>query len=648
MLESNSAANGLDSRKEESMNNQNQQKITILYARLSRDDGEDGVSNSIVNQQKLLEEYAERNGLKPFSFLCDDGWSGTRWDRPGWQELMAKVEADEVCAIIVKDSSRIGRDYLRVGLFRETLHEKGVRLIAVNDGIDSFRSDDDFTPFREIMAEWFARDCSRKIKAVYHHQGMSGVRLLHHPLYGYKKADDTVKNSQWVIDKYAATIVRRIFSSIIVGQSVRQIALQLSAEKVECPSYYLAQLGYGHNVNKKFDDPYRWWDSSVYDILLKVEYMGHTVNFKTKSKSFKSKKRYETTPDEQMIFENTHEALVDKDTWELANQIRNSAKRHVSRFTGETHPLTGLMFCAQCGGKMYHQRRKPTTKNPHNDYTCANYRKITTGITCTPHRIIQPAIEELILATLRHISTYAVKNPAEFKRKVSEMFSANLNREVKSQKKRLTVCEKRVAELDKLIMKLFEEYTLDNMQEKRFNVLSEQYEKEQTELESEITVLQSGIDSYVDSTERADKFLALAKRYTDFTELTTPMLNEFVRRVEVHERKDKKCHHTEQKVDIYLKFIDDFIIPPESVELTEEEIKCIKHSEKVQARREYYREYYRKCKENGGKPLKQNDTRTPGEKSSDGKAWSEKRKLQTREWRQKIKQEQAEESDFSA
>jgi DNA invertase Pin-like site-specific DNA recombinase len=601
-------------------------KTTILYARLSRDDGEDGVSNSIINQQKLLEEYAERNGLIPFSFICDDGFSGTNWNRPGWQELMAKVEADEVSTVVVKDSSRLGRDYLRVGLFRETLHEKGVRLIAVNDGIDSFHSDDDFTPFREIMAEWYARDCSRKVKSVFRQKGMSGARLHKFPLYGYKKADDSIKNSPWIVDEEAAIIVQRIFAEVIAGRSVGQIARQLSAEKVESPSYHLAQLGTGNHKNKEFADPYLWFNSSVSDILKKVEYMGHTCNFKTVSKSFKSKKRYKNDPDNIMIFENTHEALVDSETWELANKIWNAAKRHYDKVTDEAHVLTGLVFCGTCGNKHHHQRSSPGAKQSANSYICGKYRK-SKADSCTPHRINVHVLEELILVTLRHVATYALKNPKEFKQKVAEMFAANHDGEVKAQKKRLVICERRVVELDKLIKRLFEEHTLGNMQGKRFDSLSAEYESEQELLETEIAELQLAVDSYIDSSERADKFLALAKRHTDFSEFTPQLLNEFVQRVVVHERADKRCQHTNQKIEIYLNFIDDFIVATESQAVYPDD-----NLSRTPNRRQYHHDYYHRRKDNGGQPL------TPPDNRSSEEIEAEKirqQRLYNREWQRK-------------
>jgi len=628
-----SAVKSSDHRKEKPME---KKKLTILYERLSRDDGEDGDSNSIINQRQLLEEYAERNGLIPYQHIQDDGYSGTSWNRPGWQELIAKIDADEVTCLVIKDSSRMGRDYLRVGLYREMFREKGIRLIAVNDNSDTAEKDDDFAPFREIFAEWFARDCSKKIKSFYHQKGMSGVRLMHHPLYGYKKAD-TGKNSQWLIDEPAAEIVRRIYSMTIEGKGVGEIATILTEEKVESPAYHLAQLGYGQHVNKVFSDPYRWWSSAPADILSKIEYIGHTANFKVEKPSFKSKKYFNRPKEDWSIFENTHEPIIDPETWATANRVRAAAKKCVSRISGEPHPLTGLMFCSECGAKMYHQRRNNDCSKTPNDYVCATYRKHTTGEECRSHRISQKAVEELILTVLRTVVKYAIKDEEAFKKRVIEMFSAKLDGEMKSQRKRLATCEKRAADLDKLIKKLFEEHALGSMSGKRFDLLSAEYEKEQESLEVEISELQSGIDSYVDSAERADKFLALTKRYTDFTELTTPMLNEFIQRVVVHERADVKCKYTEQKVDIYLNFISDFAIPLEARDPVdiEQEAKREAHGEHVKKRRQYYRDYYNKCKDNGVRTLAELDKRTSEQVAAD----EAEKKRQQRERRREYERE---------
>ena len=628
------AASIHDCGEEQSMN----KKVNILYCRLSRDDGDAQESNSIGNQKRILSDYAERNGFTPYEFAVDDGYSGTTYNRPGWQELISKVEADEVGAIIVKNLDRMGRNYLQTGLFREMFQEREVRLIAVNDGIDTFANDDDFTPFREIMAEWYARDTSKKIKAVMQSKGKSGKHTGSHPPYGYKKSEGD--KNLWVPDEPAASVVRRIFELTIEGFGPFVIAEKLSAEKVECPSYYLAQRGVGNRQKYPHADPCRWWYGSVRDIIARVDYMGHTVNFKTSRKSYKNKRMIFNDPDQWAVFENTHEPIVTQEVWELANRLRSNAKRHVDRL-GAPRPLTGLLYCAQCGAKMYHDRSGPNAQKQKDHYTCSNYS--TQHGTCTTHRVSTKNIEALILDTLREISKFALNDEADFIKKVTEMYSAKLEGDVKSRRKRLAVCEKRSAELDRLIKKLFEEHALGSMNDKRFDLLSVEYEKEQEELEVEIVELRMGIDSYLDGAERAGSFIELARRYRDFTELTPVMINSFVEKIIVHERADKGCQITEQKIEIHLNFIGDFIVPREP-DPAADMAKLMLDAEGAK-RRQYHRDYNRRRKENGGNPL---TAKTPEERVAFESERKEKSKLYQREYQREWQRKKAREKRETA
>ena len=324
------------------------EKITPLYERLSRDDELQGESNSISNQKKMLEDYARRNGLPNPTHFTDDGVSGTRFDRPGFLAMMEEVEAGRVEAIVIKDMSRLGRDYLKVGQVMEILRQRGVRLIAINDGVDSLKGDDDFTPFRNIMNEFYARDTSRKIRSVFKSKGMSGKHLTGTVIYGYLWDE---KREHWLVDEEAAAVVRHIFALAMEGYGPYQIATKLSEEKIEMPAVHLARYGEGVNKNKTFADIYRWSASTVVEILKKREYLGHTVNFKTR-KHFKDKKSHYVDESEWTIFENTHEAIIDQETFDNVQRIRGNARRYPDGF-GEAHPLTGLMYCADCGGKMY-------------------------------------------------------------------------------------------------------------------------------------------------------------------------------------------------------------------------------------------------------------------------------------------------------
>jgi hypothetical protein len=313
----------------------------------------------------------------------------------------------------------MARNYLQAGMYREMFREKGVRLIFVNDNVDTFVSDDDFLPFREIMAEWYIRDCSRKVKSAYKTKGLSGKHISSHAIYGYKKSD--ADKNQWVIDEPAATVVRRIFDMTAEGFGPYAIATKLSTEKVECPSYYLAQRGWGHYKNHECADQYRWWGTTVGYLLSRLEYMGHTVNFKTTKQSYKSKRRYANARENWAVFENTHEAIIPPETWETANRLRAAAKRHMSDL-GEPRPLTGLLYCADCGSKLYHERTSAGCAKPKDSYLCANYRKLTGD--CTAHRISAKAVEALILETLRAVSRYAQTDETAFRTRVTEMFAA--------------------------------------------------------------------------------------------------------------------------------------------------------------------------------------------------------------------------------
>lgn len=344
-------------------------KITALYERLSHDDELQGESNSISNQKKILEEYAQRNGFSNFVHFTDDGISGLRFDRPGFVQMLDEIQAGNVDAVIIKDMSRIGRDYLRVGLYMETMRERGVRFIAINDGVDTAKGDDDFTPFRNIMNEWYVRDCSRKIKSVYQAKGMAGKHTSSTTPYGYLKSP-TDKN-QWIVDEEAAAVVRRIFKMTLDGLGPYRIACVLSEEKIPIPGYHMAQHGAGLHQRKVFDDPYRWGSSTICHILKKREYLGHTVNFKTR-KHYKDKKSHYVDESEWTIFENTHEPIIDKETFDNVQRIRANVKRYPDGW-GEYHPLTGLLYCADCGSKLYVHR----TSNGRNipKYVCGNYTK---------------------------------------------------------------------------------------------------------------------------------------------------------------------------------------------------------------------------------------------------------------------------------
>ena len=567
------------------------EKITPLYERLSRDDELQGESNSISNQKKMLEDFARRNGLPNPTHFTDDGVSGTRFDRPGFLAMMEEVEAGRVEAIVIKDMSRLGRDYLKVGQVMEILRQRGVRLIAINDGVDSLKGDDDFTPFRNIMNEFYARDTSRKIRSVFKSKGMSGKHLTGTVIYGYLWDE---KREHWLVDEEAAAVVRHIFALAMEGYGPYQIATKLSEEKIEMPAVHLARYGEGVNKNKTFADIYRWSTSTVVEILKKREYLGHTVNFKTR-KHFKDKKSHYVDESEWTIFENTHEVIIDQETFDNVQRIRGNARRYPDGF-GEAHPLTGLMYCADCGGKMYVHRTYNGKRVPQ--YTCGQYGKYPIGSLCpTQHRIKAEAVLTLIADMLRAIAEYSKNDRAEFIRTVQETQAAQQTADISKKRKRLAAAQKRAGELEKLICKIYEDNALGKLPDARYEALDTQYAKEQDALNAEIAVLEKAITGYEQSRKSAEKFIALIDKYENFDTLTNTMLNEFVEKILVHERARKGSQDTTQEVEIYFNFVGRYIPPAlQPVPLTPEEQEELRKKEE---RKDRLHQNYLRRKANG-------------------------------------------------
>ena len=542
------------------------EKITPLYERLSRDDELQGESNSISNQKQMLEDFARRNGLPNPTHFTDDGISGTRFDRPGFLAMMEEVEAGRVEAIVIKDMSRLGRDYLKVGQVMEILRQRGVRLIAINDGVDSLKGDDDFTPFRNIMNEFYARDTSRKIRSVFKSKGMSGKHLTGTVIYGYLWDEN---REHWLVDEEASEVVRRIFSLTLEGYGPYQIACKLSADRIEIPVVHLARFNEGVNRSKPVKDPYGWGSSTIVNILKKREYLGHTINFKTR-KHFKDKKSHYVSEDEWTIFENTHEAIIDQQTFDLAQKIRSNVRRYPNGW-GEAAPLTGLLYCADCGGKMYVHRINNGRRI--SQYTCSNYTKVPCGTLCpTQHRINESAVLTLVSDTLRAIAEYSRNDRTEFIHTVQETQVAQQSADISKKRRRLAAAQKRTGELEKLICKIYEDNALGKLSDARYRALDAQYAKEQDALEIEIAELEKAVTGYEQSQKSAEKFIALIDKYENFDTLTNTMLNEFVEKILVHERARKGSQDTTQEIEIYFNFLGRYIPPSlQPVPLTPEE-----------------------------------------------------------------------------
>lgn len=571
----------------------NFEKITALYERLSRDDELEGESNSIVNQKKILEEYASKNNLTNIIHFTDDGISGTQFDRPGFMEMMNGVNAGNIGCIIVKDMSRLGRDYLKVGQCMEILRQKGVRLIAINDNVDSFYREDDFTPFRNIMNEWYARDTSRKIQSTFRSKGESGKHTASTPPYGYIK--DEKDKDKWVVDEKAAEIVRRIFNLTMDGAGPYKIAKILEADKIDIPAYHQKKLGYGLHQSKNFEYPYRWCSSTIASILKKKEYLGHTVNFKTR-KHFKDKKSKYVSEDNWLIFENTHEAIIDQETFDNVQRIRGNVKRYPDGW-GEYHPLTGLMYCADCGSKMYVHRTNNYKNIPY--YVCSNYKKVPCGTLCpSAHRIKAEVVLNLIQETLKDIKNYLDEDNEAFLHSIQNEMEETEKMEMEKKKTRLTDSKNRLQELERLMCRIYEDMILEKIPNTRYEILNNQYETEQRELSKEIDGLEKAIKRYEKETDRAKKFIRLIERYDNFDELTPTIINEFVEKILVHERDRKGSQSANQKVEIYFNFIGNYEPPKE--ELSEEEMqKLTEEEEKERARKDRLHQNYLKRKANG-------------------------------------------------
>ncbi|HER6778485.1 TPA: recombinase family protein [Streptococcus pyogenes] len=571
----------------------NFEKITALYERLSRDDELEGESNSIVNQKKILEEYASKNNLTNIIHFTDDGISGTQFDRPGFMDMMNGVNTGNIGCIIVKDMSRLGRDYLKVGQCMEILRQKGVRLIAINDNVDSFYREDDFTPFRNIMNEWYARDTSRKIQSTFRSKGESGKHTASTPPYGYIK--DEKDKDKWIVDEKAAQIVRRIFNLTMDGAGPYKIAKILEADKIDIPAYHQQKMGYGLHQSKNFEYPYRWCSSTIASILKKKEYLGHTVNFKTR-KHFKDKKSKYVSEDKWLIFENTHEAIIDQETFDNVQRIRGNVKRYPDGW-GEYHPLTGLMYCADCGSKMYVHRTNNYKNIPY--YVCSNYKKVPCGTLCpSAHRIKAEVVLNLIQETLKDIKNYLDEDNEAFIHSIQNEMEEKEKAHIEKKKIRLTESQNRLQELERLMCRIYEDMILNKIPNNRYEILNNQYETEQLTLSKEIKDLELVISRYEKETDKARKFISLISRYENFDNLTNTMINEFVKKIIIHERDRKGSQTSKQKIEIYFNFIGNYEVPKE--ELSEEERSKLEEEErKINERRDRLHQNYLKRKANG-------------------------------------------------
>ena len=528
----------------------NQEEITALYCRLSQDDKQEGDSNSIINQKKILKKYALDRGYTNIQFYIDDGVSGTTFNRAGFQSMIADVETGKVKRVIVKDMSRLGRDYLQVGMYTEIFFpEHDVHFIAVNDGVDSNQEDNEFTPFRNIINEWYAKDTSKKIRAVKRSKGMAGEHIGSHPPYGYMKNPENKK--EWIIDEEAAEVVREIFRLCVGGYGPTRIAHILTERKILCPTYYALEKG-GKPRTALPADKYTWNGPVVAKILDRMDYLGHTVNFKTHVKSYKVHKTIYNSPDQWKVFEGTHEAIIDKETFEIVQKIR-AGKRRPTRM-GEMPMFSGLLYCADCGRKLSFHRKADEPAEKHH-YLCENYRSNTAN--CTMHYIRNVVVERIVLENLKEVIQYVSNYEDEFVQMIMDSDMRQRNRELSQKKKRLVEIQKRIGELDTIFQRIYEDNIIGKLSDERFMKMSKGYEDEQHTLQTEANEIQSELQQEEKKSVDVKRFLAIVKKYTDLTELTPEILREFIDKIIVH-APDKSSGRRLQEIEIIYNHIGEF------------------------------------------------------------------------------------------
>ena len=527
-------------------------KITALYCRLSNDDDglscarQQGESNSITNQKSILLDYAKKNGFRNIEIYVDDGWSGTNFNRPDFQRLVRDMQDGKIGTVITKDLSRLGRDYLMTGQYIEMIFpEFNVRYIAVNDNVDTLKADNEMMVFRNVFNDFYARDCSKKIKAVFRAKGMSGKPLSSKPPYGYKKSEQD--KNVWEIDEEAATVVRRIFKMCIEGCGPVEIARRLTAEKIPIPSEHLAEKC-GKPNNNCSEHTSIWREQTIVSILKKQEYLGHTVNFKCRRKSYKQKKIIYNPKDEWIIFENTHPAIITQNDFDLVQQLRQRRKK--PQRCKEINAFSGMVFCADCGKPMY-LHRSSTKKKEQEHMKCSTYSK---GFNeCSAHFIRTCVLKELLLNEINKMLGYIHENKEKYLEMLTKQTSDNHSEDVKQAKKTIAKSEKRIAELDKLFIRLYEDNVSGKISDERFEMMSKSYESEQKELKVSVTELQKLVETKEQENSDINRFMEIVSRYEHLTDITPEQMHELVERIEVH-APDKSSGHRTQQIDIYFRF----------------------------------------------------------------------------------------------
>lgn len=502
-------------------------KITALYCRLSRDDEQDGLSGSIKNQQTILEKYAQENGFQNTHVFIDDGWSGTNFARPAFTEIMELAEKGLIGTLIVKDHSRLGRNRLIVGqLLEEGFDSLGVRYIAIMDNIDTAKGISDLVPMQDLFNEWHAKNTSQKVRNVFRSKGMSGAPLTTNPPFGYLK-DPESKNG-WMVDEAAAKTVRQIFAWCIDGLGPTQIAKRLKAAKVLTPTEHWSNIG--RNCSKPPAVPYNWCSDTVANILSKQEYCGDTINFRSTTKSFKNKKKIERPPEEWQIFKDTHPAIIDREVFSLVQELRKHRRRPTK--SGIVSPFSGLLYCADCGEKLYYSVTN-NYKREQAYFFCSSYRK--NSEVCSAHYIREKVVEQIVLESMQRILLNVQAFEKEFARKQMDCYTEDKKKQLAAKRRELSKAKKRIAEIDALIQKIYEDNASGKLSDERYATLSLSYEEEQKTLKASVPEIQAYLETETDKTESLQRFIQKVKQVTELKALTPELIHEFVDRIVVHE-----------------------------------------------------------------------------------------------------------------
>ncbi len=501
-------------------------KITALYCRLSRDDEQDGLSGSIKNQQAILEKYAQENGFKNTRVFIDDGWSGTNFARPAFTEIMELAEKGRIDTLIVKDHSRLGRNRLIVGqLLEEGFDSLGVRYIAIMDNIDTAKGISDLVPMQDLFNEWHAKNTSQKGRNVFKSKGMSGAPLTTNPPYGYLK--DPENKNGWIVDEEAAKTVRQIFAWCVDGLGPTQIAKRLKAAKVPTPTEHWGNIG--RNCSKPPAIPYNWCSATVADILSKQEYCGDTINFRSTTKSFKNKKKIDRPPEEWQIFKNTHPAIIDREVFALVQELRKHRRRPTK--SGIVSPFSGLLYCADCGEKLYYSVTN-NYKREQAYFFCSSYRK--NSEVCSAHYIREKVVEQIVLESMQRILLNVQALEKEFARKQMDCYTEDKKKQLAAKHRELSKAKKRIAEIDALIQKIYEDNASGKLSDERYATLSLSYEEEQKTLKAAVPELQSFLETETDKTESLQRFIQKVKQITELKVLTPELIHEFVDKIVVY------------------------------------------------------------------------------------------------------------------